>query len=155
VHAVRDVARVFGVTVSAVDQWRREGCACGPGNWDLAAIGEWLRRRKMANRGDDPEVAYKRARADLAQLRLAKERGLLCDQALADAQILRACTTFRTALMGAVTTLAQQMEGLDEAARAEAIDRRFREVLEAVAENVGAIVERPKKKRGARKGPGA
>jgi len=154
-HVVKkqaQVAEFFGVTTHAVADWYRNGAPGGPGAYDLRELAAW-RSAKSAKKIDDPDHEWKRHRADLAKIRLERERGALIDVDIHDSSILRLCTIFRAGLLASVSTLAAQLEGLNERERRDAIEQRCDEILDSVAANVrSGLPPKTKKRRAAAKG---
>lgn len=109
-----------------------------PGDYDLSDIAKWLldaRGARAERDGESPKLAWERHRAELARLKVEREKGQLIETETFRQQVLRLCGVFRAGLLALPSMLSAQLEGLDAAERQSLIEARISEVLAAVSTN--------------------
>lgn len=75
----RALAALLGVDPTEVTKWKSQGCPHTPdGRWVVSEVVRWLRAREKSAermRADEADERRKAAEAQLAELKLARERG--------------------------------------------------------------------------------
>jgi len=155
----REIATLYGVTVQALDGWRRTGCPSGKKNgrlqFNLAAVIQWRRARDRSNAapdGEDPFMSpsagdspaledYRGWKAKLAELDYQRRKGEVLDRADLELQ-------FRLA----GSTLARALENL-ERAHGRAIGDAIRDALSSVMSELGIDLTAPAEQPPANGGP--
>lgn len=131
-----DLARFFGVALPTVDGWIRSGCPCvkkgGKGRqweFDTAAVAEWLRDKAVNDatgdtQADERELARraKQANTELAELELAKAKGLVAPLDQVERMMARAFAEVRAGMRNLPGRCVSQLIG-------ETDERRFKRVM--------------------------
>jgi len=79
---------------------------------------------------------HEKAKRELAEIKLAKERGELYESAMVEGTLAEILIEFRNKLLGMGHKLSPQLEGLTAAQMCDRIDREINDILMELAENV-------------------
>ena len=136
-----DVCLLLGVSRMSLLEWERDGL---PRNEDKsyrwAEVWEWVRERwsrakraeeEEGERDDDEDmVRWRKARADLAEIEVAKKRGELVPTAEVTAEVGRLLVEFKGNLLALPQRLAPRLARREPRAVADELERAIRSVLE-------------------------
>ena len=136
-----DVCLLLGVSRMSLLEWERDGL---PRNEDKsyrwAEVWEWVRRRwaeaKVRAEVEETEeesadiVRWRKARADLAEIEVAKKRGELVPTAEVTAEVGRLLVEFKGNLLALPQRLAPRLARREPKAVADELERAIRSVLE-------------------------
>lgn len=106
------MARLFGVTAATIQGWRASG-APDPagGQWPVGAWIRWRVAELENDTVDNATLELKRAQAELAKVKLAKERGLLVEARRAKTDLEQLATVFVGVLERMPSELAGKLLG--------------------------------------------
>lgn len=135
-----DVAKYFNVTIRTIGNWCREGLPkTENGYFDLAIIRKWREVKDAARKkGKDPNMAeydmrFRRAKAELAEMELARRRGELLDRQEVERNLILMVQTVKAALLSLPKQLAPQVAVIDVKAAQVILEKRIREIIENFA----------------------
>lgn len=130
------LANIFGVALPTVDLWIRNGLPCvtrgGRGKqweFDTAAVAQWLRDKAVTDatgetQADEAEISkrIKRASMELAELELAKAKGLVAPIDQIERMLARVFAEVRAGMRNLPSRTVSMLIG-------ETDERRFKQVL--------------------------
>lgn len=137
------LADIFGVALPTVDIWIRNGLPCitrgGRGKqweFDTAAVAQWLRDKAVTDatgetQADEAEITrrIKRAQMEIAELELAKAKGLVAPVDQMERMISRAFAEVRAGMRNLPSRTVSMLIG-------ETDERRFKTVLASEIDQV-------------------
>ena len=146
------VCRELNIAGQTLQRYLRLGCPIvkrgGPGqsSWfDLDAVKDWMKANHLTGEPGNPKqqttdelkqvrIRRERAAAELAEMKLSREKGKLVERAAVEADNIKKFTTVRNALLGLPAAIAPTVEGLSAPRIQDELEKRINEILTTLSQ---------------------
>lgn len=149
VDTQEQVARVYGVSVRTIQHWQRDGMPVTKDKrYDIREIQQWRqikrsKRQRQNDEGEQADVRYRKAKAELAEMQLYEKRGELIPRDVVERELVQISLAAKRALLALPRNLAPQLDGLDIRERESLLRLRIAEIASQF--ETGAIFEKIRK----------